>query len=190
MPLQIIEGTSIGVYEKFLSKEECQYLVRMAEVKANEDISFYNELDPQYIFWDKKNIEFSSIPHFDLDMVRLIQDRVKLVFTQEYLKDPTATNGYVQMNNIHRFMPGDAMMEHSDRGPKEHGNSDISHGFVLYLNDDYEGGEIHYPQLGVELKLSAGSLVVHPSDVAHTHGVNSVLSGKRYTLTMFAKDPS
>jgi predicted 2-oxoglutarate/Fe(II)-dependent dioxygenase YbiX len=61
---------------------------------------------------------------------------------------------------------------------------------VLYLNDEYSGGEIYYPNLDIEIKAPAGSLVIHPSDILHTHGVRKVLGGSRFTMTMFAKDPS
>lgn len=190
MSLQIIENTLIGVYENFLSKGECQHLLGLVKMRSSDEIEFYNELDPKYLFWEKKNIEFSSIPDFDFDLANSVQDRVKRVFLSDYLQDASASNGFVQMNNIHRFLPGDSMMEHSDRGPKENGNNNISHGFVVYLNDEYSGGEIYYPNLGIEVKPTAGTLVIHPSDVRHTHGVRPVTLGERYTLTMFAKDPS
>jgi hypothetical protein len=190
MPLEILANTSIGIYKNFLSIEERRYLVDMAKQQADVELNFYNELDPNYSFWDKKNIEFGTIPGLDMSLIFEIQKRVESVFLAEYLQDPRSQHRFVQMNNIHRFLEGDGMSEHSDRGPSTHGNGDISHGFVLYLNDEYSGGEIYYPNLNIEIKSLAGSLVVHPSDVLHTHGVRKVSRGSRYTMTMFAKDPA
>jgi hypothetical protein len=51
--------------------------------------------------------------------------------------------------------------------------------FIIYLNDDYEGGEICYPEYDIEYKPKAGDLVVHC--VEAPHGVNIVKSGIRYT---------
>ena len=51
--------------------------------------------------------------------------------------------------------------------------------FIIYLNDDYEGGEICYPEYNIEYKPAAGDLVVHC--VETPHGVNIVKSGIRYT---------
>lgn len=189
MALEILTNTSIGIYRDFLSIEERSYLISMANQKSSEDISFHNELDPNYSFWDKKNIEFSTITGLDRALVSDIQARAESIFMANYLEDLKSGHRFVQMNNIHRFLEGDGMSEHSDRGPVEHGNGDISHGFVIYLNDDYSGGEIYYPNLDIDIKASSGSLVIHPSDVLHTHGVRKVLSGVRYTMTMFAKDP-
>lgn len=190
MPLEMLPHTLIGIYTDFLPKDQCKYLVNIAQRYADKDINFHNELDPKYSFWDRKNIEFSAIDDLNVDLIRDIQGRIEGIFKSEYLSTVDIEHGFVQMNNIHRFLEGDGMSEHSDRGPVEHGNSDISHGFVLYLNDEYAGGEIYYPNLDVEIKAPAGSLVIHPSDVLHTHGVRKVLSGSRFTMTMFAKDPS
>lgn len=190
MRLEILPRTSIGICTDFLSKEEREYLVNIAQRYSDKNIDFYNELDPKYSFWDRKNIEFSAIDDLDFDLIRDIQGRVEGVFASEYVGNQIVEHRFVQMNNIHRFLEGDEMLEHSDRGPVEHGNSDISHGFVLYLNDDYTGGEIYYPNLDIEIKAPAGALVIHPSDVLHAHGVRKVLAGSRFTMTMFAKDPS
>lgn len=63
------------------------------------------------------------------------------------------------------------------------------YGIVIYLNDDYEGGEIIYPDYGVEHKPVAGSMVVHRASTPH--GVNSVTGDKvRYILTSFVKGDS
>ena len=51
--------------------------------------------------------------------------------------------------------------------------------FIIYLNDDYEGGEISYPEYKIDYKPVAGDLVVHFVEVPH--GVKIVKSGIRYT---------
>jgi len=51
--------------------------------------------------------------------------------------------------------------------------------FIIYLNDDYEGGEISYPEYFLKYKPKAGDLIVHCVEVPH--GVLLVKSGIRYT---------
>lgn len=54
---------------------------------------------------------------------------------------------------------------------------------VLYLNDEYEGGEIYFPNLGYSYAPRKGDLVIFPAnDEKYLHGVNKVLNGNRYTL--------
>jgi hypothetical protein len=55
--------------------------------------------------------------------------------------------------------------------------------FIIYFNEDYEGGEISYPEYSIDYKPKAGDLVVHYSEVPH--GVTVVKSGTRYTHPNF-----
>lgn len=62
---------------------------------------------------------------------------------------------------------------------------------LLYLNDDYNGGEITFRQSGVTIKPEAGSLVFFPSNFLYVHEVAPVTKGPRYALpTWFHNVPS
>jgi hypothetical protein len=52
----------------------------------------------------------------------------------------------------------------------------------LYLTDDFEGGELYFPNLGVEIKPKAGQLVLFPGGHEYSHGVKEITSGKRIVL--------
>jgi len=58
-------------------------------------------------------------------------------------------------------------------------------GCVLYLNDDYEGGEIYFPNQDIELKPKPNTLIFFPGTLEFLHAVREVTSGVRYTLTSF-----
>jgi predicted 2-oxoglutarate/Fe(II)-dependent dioxygenase YbiX len=57
---------------------------------------------------------------------------------------------------------------------------DIS--ILLYLNDDYEGGQIEFTQLQLTLKPKAGMLLAFPSYSEFEHKVHPVTKGTRYSL--------
>ena len=59
-----------------------------------------------------------------------------------------------------------------------HMESPIMWGSVLYLNDDYEGGEIYYPDYDYLYKPKAGSMALHRGNTRH--GVKKVISGERF----------
>lgn len=62
---------------------------------------------------------------------------------------------------------------------------------LLYLNDDYAGGEITFRQSNVTIKPEAGSLIFFPSNFLYVHEVASVIKGPRYALpTWFHNVPS
>jgi predicted 2-oxoglutarate/Fe(II)-dependent dioxygenase YbiX len=53
---------------------------------------------------------------------------------------------------------------------------------LLYLNDDYEGGQIEFTQLGLTLKPKRGMLLAFPSYLEFEHKVHPVTRGTRYTV--------
>jgi hypothetical protein len=55
---------------------------------------------------------------------------------------------------------------------------------VMYLNDDYEGGEIDFPDHGISIKPEAGSIVVFSSEGV-LHDPKPTLSGTKYMVPLF-----
>jgi Leucine-rich repeat (LRR) protein len=56
---------------------------------------------------------------------------------------------------------------------------------VLYLNDNYEGGEIYFPEQDIKIKPEAGSLVMFPSYRPYFHHPLPVTSGSKYMVPFF-----
>lgn len=58
----------------------------------------------------------------------------------------------------------------------------IEYSTVIYLNDEYEGGEIYFPKQGFSTKAKKYSAIFFPgNDLAYLHGVKEITSGNRYT---------
>ena len=53
---------------------------------------------------------------------------------------------------------------------------------LIYLNEDYEGGELEFPDWGVTMKPKAGTLIAFPSYINFSHRVLPVTRGKRFSL--------
>jgi len=83
-----------------------------------------------------------------------------------------------------RYRVGDILGKHRDNSEPEDYNNIF--GLIIYLNDNYDGGQIYYPDLGLEIKPKKGSMVVH--DAGILHGVRPVTGTRvRYVLTSFVK---
>jgi len=59
-------------------------------------------------------------------------------------------------------------------------NRDIT--LLLYLDDDYDGGEVIFPDYGMMIKPSIGQIITFPSNRNFRHGVNPVTKGYRRVL--------
>ena len=70
---------------------------------------------------------------------------------------------------------------HADHGPAY--NCTVS--AVIYLNDDYEGGEIQFPRLdNLTYKPKAGDIAVFPSNYIYEHASLPINSGTKYCVVV------
>jgi len=77
------------------------------------------------------------------------------------------------------WLPGGSGNLHTDAVDRE---PFIEYSAVLYLNDEYTGGEIYFPRQNFELKPKKYSALFFPgNEQGYLHGVKTVLSGNRYT---------
>ena len=53
---------------------------------------------------------------------------------------------------------------------------------LLYLNDDYDGGELEFRQSKIKFKPEPGSVLFFPSNFLYVHEVHPVTKGPRYAL--------
>ena len=57
---------------------------------------------------------------------------------------------------------------------------------VLYLNDDFEGGELFFSDYNIKVKPEAGLLLTFPSTHKYMHSVEPVTKGTRYAMVCWA----
>ena len=82
---------------------------------------------------------------------------------------------YGPKTHIAKFVPGSGMHEHYDAGRP----NDIA--TLVYLNDDYLGGDIYFPEYDMSFKPEPGDLLCFPDNENYVHGVKPILDGIRYT---------
>ncbi len=83
--------------------------------------------------------------------------------------------------SIRRWDSGGSMGPHHDTytGKRDYGVS-----AVAYLNDNYEGGELYFPEYKVKVKPTAGSIIFFPSNTIHE--ALEVKSGHKYFAPFFS----
>jgi hypothetical protein len=89
---------------------------------------------------------------------------------------------------IIRWFAGIEQRPHADKqmpdgSPNPFPTYDINS--LFYWNDDFEGGELYYPQHDIVVKPKPGLAVVHPGDIHYLHGVKPIISGERFTTPAF-----
>jgi predicted 2-oxoglutarate/Fe(II)-dependent dioxygenase YbiX len=92
---------------------------------------------------------------------------------------------YIAKNSyaLSHWIIGQSLFPHIDTIKYDHEDTHTPRSIInalLYLTDNYVGGEITFPEIGMAIKPKAGSVVVFDADLMH--GVNEVKSGTRKTL--------
>jgi hypothetical protein len=83
-----------------------------------------------------------------------------------------------------RYSPGQYYHEHYDGGTE----SARAISVLIYLNDDYEGGEIEFINFNHKIKPKAGTVMLFPSGYAYRHIAHSVVSGTKYVIVTWLHD--
>lgn len=89
---------------------------------------------------------------------------------------------------IMRWRPGIEQRPHADKQlndgrPNAFPTYDLSS--LFYYNDDFDGGEIYFPQHDIEITPKAGMAVMFVGDINYLHGVKMITSGFRFTTPSF-----
>jgi hypothetical protein len=96
--------------------------------------------------------------------------------------------------SIIEMKTGDSMPVHLDHGSSANASVGLKTGAghptrdlssVLYYNDDYEGGEIYFPEQDLLIKPEPGMLICFPAKDEFPHQVREIKSGYRWCSTNF-----
>lgn len=87
---------------------------------------------------------------------------------------------YKEAFNFVKYLPGEYFKIHADHGP--YYTCTIS--AVIYLNDDYEGGEIDFPRHNIKIKPQAGDIILFPSNFVYEHSSCKVTKGTKYSVVI------
>ena len=83
---------------------------------------------------------------------------------------------------IKKYFVGKGLGPHADQYD---GNMRLRYSLVLYVNDDYEGGELLFENHDVGVKPEAGSLAIFPSSYPYLHESTPLISGAKIMCPAF-----
>jgi predicted 2-oxoglutarate/Fe(II)-dependent dioxygenase YbiX len=172
--------------DAFLSGDECQSLLAF----LSSDHAEFGAFDLTADYWAGRTLAPDRLTENSiLDSFRHIRDRVVKTIhgTLEEHFGPQPPL-FADLVNFARWPSGYELHPHAD----SENPGGVPHPFpwrdfasVIYLNDEYEGGEIYFPNLGIELKPRPGTLIAFPGTLRYLHGVRRVTSGMRHTIASF-----
>lgn len=182
----------IVLYENFIDAETAKKLVSVLDKHAElgtikwMPISFYESYssvlpqdnDEHVISEDLPSDIFSQIKEGIITAVASVHDLDRSIISQI---------GY----HTQKWEPGAYARKHSDN-TDEHGNSGAftrsRYAAFLYLNDDFEGGLLQFPDQDIAIQPKVGMLAAFDGGFNNMHEVTLITSGVRYTIGSFWDD--
>jgi hypothetical protein len=182
----------IVVYENFISKEDCAKMIIALDAQAENGkiswmpISFYESYSsvlPQDN--DQEVLDAGLTPTIFSD----IENKMPEAIASVHDLDPKTISkiGY----HTQKWEPGAYARLHSDNTDAEGKSGAFTRsryaGF-LYLNDDFKGGLLKFPNQNIEIKPEVGMLAVFDGGFNNMHEVSLIENGVRYTIGSFWDD--
>lgn len=180
------------LYENFIDPETSAKLINVLDKHAEAGtinwmpISFYESYssvlpqdDDEYVIEQGLDPKiFSKIKEGIIDAVASVHDLDPKIISQI---------GY----HTQKWEPGAYARVHSDN-TDEHGNSGAftrsRYAAFLYLNDNFEGGLLQFPDQKIRIKPKVGMLAAFDGGFNNMHEVTLITSGVRYTIGSFWDD--
>lgn len=165
-------GEDVYVYHNFATEDECNR------------ITYYCGLIKESDWNDRVSHQYSEI---SITTILEIQKRLNLILNDNiFLHDN---------NSVVRMQKGQSWSLHADNhdflelrkksllykeGDVFNFEQNTLYGLIIYFND-FEGGEVYYPNQNIEYKPKRGDLLIHSAEEHCLHGVKEVKSEVRYS---------
>lgn len=177
----------VKTYSNVLDLKTCNILSNLIETYPHK-IRFSDDLNN--LIRSGEFLDMTQNKKFD-DYVRSVIDKVLNKVTQQYCHDvKTFYYSYGdRLNYYHyhalKYTQNDYFKIHHDHYAETINYSRLLT-MCLYLNEDYEGGELFFPSIKKTFRFKTGDAIIFPSNWMFYHGVNPILSGNRYSITVWA----
>lgn len=181
---EIILEKHIRVYEDAVTSEWCDKLIDKYE-ETQESLKGHalfresvEEIEVPYEgeLWDQVNEEIAESSQRALNLYL----RDYMVFEYEY--------EYLGTKMLYYPPLGFSPMHYDDELLSNTGEN-IGHArpitVVVFLNDDFEGGELYFQDQGVVYKPKKGSIIIFPASYMYPHSTNPTCGKVRYSLLPF-----
>ena len=158
----------LKIINNFINKSQCQII---SDSVDNCDLVYLDS---------NSESRKSSLNDPNPELVKLVKNilnKIKLICNNDKL--------YIAEYMVTLSYPGMSMIIHDDTEDREH----FTVSAVLYANNDFDGGDIIFPNIPLTHSPKMGDVAIFPSGGDNfVHGVKTITSGKRYAMPIWITD--
>lgn len=167
---------NIKVFPDFINDRVITYLMFALTKSKSETFVSQKDNDDQPVNWITQYMAILDI----FNVVERVKDKISEEYSMVNIKEKENRLSVV------KWEKGNSLKLHVD----DLGYVTDNHiAALIYLNDDYEGGELNFPTHNMSIKPKRGDLVFFPGNKNYAHEVSEVLSGTRYTVPIWFTIP-
>lgn len=122
----------------------------------------------------------SALVRYIHNQTTFILNSALMSYAQKYNIDTLYNTSY----DILKYCGGQEYKNHYDGST----NTGRVVSAIIYLNNDYDGGEIEFVNFGIKIKPEPGMLIIFPSNYAYSHIAHPVVSGTKYAIVTWFTD--
>lgn len=183
-----IENSTLGIKDNrivevpgFVTREAADSMISYFEAKAANwgDIAFYGS-EGMGLIPNDPELDAHNLPGTFFDELR---ESFRAHVAEIFGRDVKPNTSHAQKWNVGGF--ANPHSDNSDNHGEPNAFEINKYVGILYLNDNYDGGELYFPDHGIEFKPNALSYYVFPGGVENIHGVKEITAGTRYTMVSF-----
>ena len=154
--MKIMDFMTMIIKKDYITNKDCDHLIRYYE----------DNLDKTFLY-ERNNTNPLIVKNSDNIKIKSILSKIENDFLQEY------NAKLIDHVEIVKWPVSTKMENHTD-----HDNDKFA--FILYLNDDYDGGETVIHDVAT-IKPEKGKLITFTGN-KYIHGVNEIKNKDRYTM--------
>ena len=185
---------NIKTVHDYLNKEDLEYLTNVAK-KAESNFNGTQLHVPAYHHLDADSVK--DLREFGQELNNKIFITAKKLYKQDFLKE--TFNFGLNIHRVNSFTDPHVDIIEESPGFQEPGFKeplysnwrDAWDGYLacnIYLNDDYSGGQIYFPEREyLTIKPKANSLIMWPGNKHFIHGIKKTKVTGRYVYGLFMK---
>lgn len=188
----ILRGRVVSIHD-FIGPRDCAQLYTFCQSHKNWPNDFYErgenartEEPPRpthRLVEEYMSLGLAEVSYFFAREMRFLYPAV-------LRKYPQGTSLGIHCDGVSLNESGDGIDYSRDYDPLHtHPTSMTEGAMVLYINDDYDGGELFFPDIDLEIKPKSGQLIAWPSGPFFEHGVRQILNGDRFVINSFLTTP-
>jgi hypothetical protein len=166
-------GNNIFTIDNFWTKLECLEAISKSEGIGYEPAMIDTETGPKVVKSVRNN---NRVLYQDFNLANEIWQRL-MPFAPEQIGNSKAI-GLNELFRFYKYQPGQEFKRHRDQSFIRNSSEASYYTFMIYLNDNYEGGNTTFNKIAIQPKQGTALIFLH--DLEHEGG--PLITGIKYVL--------